>query len=337
MGLIRRSRPAVEPITVAEAVAHLRLDASNVEPTPDVPTVALASPVAPGNVDNGAHRYRLTFVTSDGETNGGDVTAPITVVDKTINGHIVVSNIKPGGALVTARRIYRTKAGLDVFYLVATIADNTTTTYNDNIADAALGVGCPTKNTTSDPDIGDMIFEAREYIETFTRRALITQGWTLTLDSFPPYHLQTASPYLETVSGLRHPEMLDLHKDVIRLPKPPLLTVDAIRYVADDGTVTVLDPALYQVIVSEVRGEIARAFNQSWPSTRWQAGAVEVDFTCGYGPARGDLPGVARRACRMLVAHYYANREVFVDNRFAIEVPHGVDSLLWQMRAEEAA
>jgi hypothetical protein len=337
VGLVRRSRPAVEPITVAEAAAHLRLDTLNVEPVPDVPTVALVNPAVAGNVDNGAHRYRLTFVTADGETDGGDISPVVTVADKTVNGKVLVSNIKPGGSLVTARKVYRTKAGLDVYYLVATIADNTTTTYTDNIADVALGAGCPTKNTTSDPTIAEMIVEAREYIETFTRRALISQGWTLTLDGFPPHYLETASPYLELASGLRHPELLDVHKDVIRLPKPPLLTVDEIRYVSVDGASTVLDPSFYQVVKSEVRGEIARAYNQSWPSTRNQAEAVSVDFTCGYGPSASDIPAVARRACRLIVGHLYVNREVFVDNRFAIEVPHGLDSLLWQIRAEEAA
>lgn len=336
MGLIRRSKPAVEPITVAEAAAHLRLDSLNVEPTPDVPTVALAGAGA-GNVDNGAHRYRVTFVTADGETDGGDISAVVTVVDHTANGKVAVSGIKPGGALVTSRNIYRTQAGLAVFYLVATIPDNTTTTFTDNIADASLGVGCPTKNTTSDPTIKDMIIESREYIETFTRRALISQGWTLTMDGFPPHYFETASPYLELASGLRHPELLNVHKDVIRLPKPPLLTIDQIRYVDVNGVTQILDPSQYQVVVSEIRGEIARAYNVAWPSTRNQADAVSVDFTCGYGTTAADLPAVVRRACRLMVAHYYAYREVFIDNRFAIEIPHGIDSLLWQARAEEAA
>jgi hypothetical protein len=39
---------------------------------------------------------------------------------------------------VTARKIYRTKAGQSVYWLLSTISDNSTTTYTDNIADADL-------------------------------------------------------------------------------------------------------------------------------------------------------------------------------------------------------
>ena len=39
---------------------------------------------------------------------------------------------------VIARKIYRTKAGGSTYWLLATIADNTTTTYTDTAADASL-------------------------------------------------------------------------------------------------------------------------------------------------------------------------------------------------------
>ena len=44
---------------------------------------------------------------------------------------------------MTSRKLYRTAAGGSQHKLVATIADNLTTTYVDNIADGALGVDCP--------------------------------------------------------------------------------------------------------------------------------------------------------------------------------------------------
>lgn len=336
MGLIRLVGPAVEPITVLEAAAHMRLDSLNVELPPDAPTVALAG-AGPGNVDNGAHRYRLTFVTADGETDGGDISAQITVADKTVNGQVSLSTVKTGGALVTARRIWRSKAGTDTpFYLVGALNDNLTTVFVDNVSDAALGIGIPTRNTTSDPLIKDMIIDAREYIESHTNRALITQKWRLMEDSFPPRYIQTSSPMLELASGLRHPEMMDVHKDVFRLPKPPCISVDAINYIDSNGTLTLLDPATYVVSLSDVRAEIARAPNATWPSTQWRSEAVQIDFTCGYGPTASVLPGLVRRAMRLLVAHFYSNREIFLDSRFALEIPHSIDDILWKLRAEEA-
>lgn len=50
-------------------------------------------------------------------------------------------------ANVTARKIYRTVAGGSIFKLVATVNNNTTTSYLDNIADASLGADAPAANT----------------------------------------------------------------------------------------------------------------------------------------------------------------------------------------------
>jgi hypothetical protein len=49
MTLVRVTPPAIEPLTLAEVVAHLRLDDGNVEPVPGAPSVALALAGA-GNV-----------------------------------------------------------------------------------------------------------------------------------------------------------------------------------------------------------------------------------------------------------------------------------------------
>src|SRR3990167_7562511 len=103
--------PTVEPLSVAEAKSHLRLDSSSGEPAPTAPTAALASPAIAGNVDNGAHRYGVTFVTADGETELGTVTAAVTVADKTVNGKVELTAIPTGGSAVTSRKLYRTAAG----------------------------------------------------------------------------------------------------------------------------------------------------------------------------------------------------------------------------------
>jgi hypothetical protein len=59
---------------------------------------------------------------------------------------IPLTAIPLGGSLVTARKIYRTAAGASQLKLLATIADNVTTTYVDAAADAALGANAPTVN-----------------------------------------------------------------------------------------------------------------------------------------------------------------------------------------------
>jgi hypothetical protein len=49
---------------------------------------------------------------------------------------------------VSGRKIYRTAANASQLKLLATLADNTTTTYLDSLADAALGANAPTTDTS---------------------------------------------------------------------------------------------------------------------------------------------------------------------------------------------
>lgn len=293
MGLIQTVAPAAEPVTLAEVMAHLRLDSSNQEPAPDAPTAALASPAVAGNVDDGAHRYLVTFVTADGETQAGTPTAAVTVADKTVNGKVELSAIPLGGSAVTSRKLYRTAAGGSTYLLLDTIADNTTSTYTDNIADSALGAGAPSTNTTGDPLLSALIVSARQQAEQRTGRALVTQQWKLTLDHFNAR---------------------------MTLPKPSLVSVQSVKYLDVDGVQQTLAADQYQVVTSELVGRILPAYGVSWPSCRSQPDSVEVNYTCGYGAA-GDVPQSIKSWILMAIATMYAQREAVITGTIVAEVP----------------
>lgn len=261
MRIVVYSEPATEPVTVAETIAACRIDTINQEPAPAAPTVALGS--GAGNVDNGAHRYRVTFVTADGETQGGDISDAVTVADKSINGKVQLTAIPLGGSMVTSRKIYRTAAGGSIYYLLATIANNTATTYTDNIADASLGAAVPSENTTGDAQISRHIKSARQEAEKRLRRYLVTQTLDAYFDAFP-----------------------DADKNNLRMIKlPPLQSVSAITYIDTDGAEQTLDAARYQVDATGNAGRILPAYGYDWPSTRDQMNAVKVRFIAGYGAA----------------------------------------------------
>ena len=116
-------------------------------PVPAAPTAALVSPAVAGLVEDGALGYAQTNVTAAGETTPSPVTF-VTVVDKTTNGKVLVGlHIGPTGT--TQRKLYRTAAAGTALLLLATIANNTATTYTDNIADASLTSAAPTSNTAA--------------------------------------------------------------------------------------------------------------------------------------------------------------------------------------------
>jgi len=105
-------------------------------------TAALAG-AGPGNVDNGIHYYQVTFYTALGETNIQYKLAGPNATTVAGNGQVDLANIPVSADdRVTGRRIYRTLAGTSYWqgsFLLTDIADNTTTTYLDNTADAGLG------------------------------------------------------------------------------------------------------------------------------------------------------------------------------------------------------
>lgn len=94
----------------------------------------------------GGYRYKYTAVNSFSvESDVGPASATFTAASATIR----VSNLQTFAVSygVAARRLYRTTiAAPNTWNRVAEIADNTTTTYDDNIADLSLGVAAPTDN-----------------------------------------------------------------------------------------------------------------------------------------------------------------------------------------------
>lgn len=284
-----------EPLTVDEVKQFARIDGTNAEPAPSAPTVALASPAAAGNVDNGAHRYRITFVTADGETEAGTPSSAVTVADKTVNGKVQLTAIPVGGAAVTSRKLYRTAAGGSTYLLLASLADNTTATYLDNIADASLGAGAPSANTTEDPLLNLLIKSATAAAQQELGRYLITQTIDAIFDSFP------CGNYADPVRA----------DYAIRLP--PLQSVVSITYLDADGVQQTLDPSLYDVDASaEPRfSRIEPSYGNAWPSTYPVQNAVTIRTVMGYGAA-GAVPGIVKNWMLVRIKTLWDNRDGLV-------------------------
>jgi len=94
-----------------------------------------------GNVDTGKHYYHVEFYTVWGSTGIKSYSSAPSITlagDSEVRVTIPVST----DYRVTGRRIYRTIAGESAYrdYLLADIANNVATTYDDNIADATINI-----------------------------------------------------------------------------------------------------------------------------------------------------------------------------------------------------
>lgn len=149
--------------------------------------------------------------------------------------------------------------------------------------------------TDEDALIQGLISAARETCEDRTEGTVPVTGWRLTLDTFP---------------------------DAIKLPRPPIVSVESVQYIDTAGVQQTLSPLDYVVDTASSPGYIVPAFGKAWPETRGQINAVEVEYTAGSA-----TPPAAIKAWLLLaVGDMYAHREASSDKP---TVAHGfADRLL---------
>jgi hypothetical protein len=98
-----------------------------------------------GTLGSASYSWKVTYENS--QVVEGDVGTAVTIAS--VDGSRVVLTdipVAPQSHGVNKRHIYRTSAAGATYYKVATLENNTATTYTDNINDDSLGVAAPTDN-----------------------------------------------------------------------------------------------------------------------------------------------------------------------------------------------
>jgi uncharacterized phiE125 gp8 family phage protein len=153
-----------------------------------------------------------------------------------------------------------------------------------------------------DTFIQDLIPAAAAAAENATHRQLITATFELVLDRFP------------------------CNGQPLYLPRPPLQELTLVAYIDTDGATQTWEEENYLVLATKEPAEVWPAVGQVWPATQRRAGAVVATFTAGHGDDTGSVPEQLRIAMRMLIGHWFVNREAVVANPStvgALEVPLG--------------
>ena len=175
-----------------------------------------------------------------------------------------------------------------------------------SLAEAKLHLKIESTEAAEDSLIQRLIVVARHHAETSTRRALVTQTWTLALDGFPG--------------------------GVIEVPRPPLSSVTSITYIDPEGATQTVAADRYRVDAQREPGRLTPAWDESWPPTRPVSNAVEVEFTAGYGTP-DKVPEDLRQALLLIVGRYYAHREdVQAGGTPPVKMPLGAEHLLLPYR-----
>lgn len=137
--------------------------------------------------------------------------------------------------------------------------------------------------STSDDNskITGYITAARKFVEDQLGRALITQTWDFWEDEFP--------------YGYR----------ALKLPRAPLQSVTSITYIDSDGTEQTVSDSIYTVDADSDPGRVYLAYNQTWPTPRYQEKAIKIRYVAGYGDDPDDIPGPIIEAIKLQIQILY--------------------------------
>lgn len=138
---------------------------------------------------------------------------------------------------------------------------------------------CNILTTDYDLKISKWIKSAREWVEGYTGRALITQTITYKLEDFP-------------------------FDDELYLPRPPLVSVSSVQYIDTSGSTQTLSSSNYTVDTVAQPGRIIPTYNTQWPSVQSIDNAVTITYVAGYGPPTA-VPEPIKQAIALRVQLQY--------------------------------
>jgi uncharacterized phiE125 gp8 family phage protein len=170
-----------------------------------------------------------------------------------------------------------------------------------SLVEVKAQIGISETDTVSDALISRRIVEAREYVEGYCKRPLITQTQEIRWDGF-----------------------------LIEMELPAAITVVSVKYVDNDGVLQTVDPSLY---VLDTYGDIPflhTAYALVWPIPRNERNAVRVQFTAGYGPTPSTVPTQVKEAMILLVGHMMNNQRQSESGVITYRVPGAIDEKLDQ-------
>ena len=280
MGLVVKTAPTIEPVTLAEVKSHLRLDTGTFGDQ-IVSTVSIApATYALGSSTNGT---------------GVDILNKRTIIEISVGtvaaGGLLDVHIEEsannstwtdwtGGAFtqISAAGTYEKEyTGIKQYVRSVGVVTIAAVNYSASVVTGSY-------LTDEDTELASMIIAAREYCEDYQHRAFITRTYELTLDDWP------RAPF--------------------DLPMPPAIAISSIAYTDSAGTATTWSATEYQLDATGFVGRLSPAYGYQWPSTTLrELAGITITYTAGYGTTSAAVPYKTRAAILLAVGDLYNNRE----------------------------
>ena len=196
-------------------------------------------------------------------------------------------------------------------------------------------------HSSEDTLISSLITTATRWAEDYCDRTFCHTQWRMSTDSF---YGNVGSP---VQFGLRADgNNIEGRQSVVpnldtELPRPPMVrsgtaTAVTITYTPAQGQSTAtLSASEYRVDRESTPGVCRPLYGQTWPSHLLDFNSTTFTWWAGYSADGANVPGAAKSAILMLVAHLWKYREATSESsRLSVlhEVPYGVKALLDTLR-----
>lgn len=173
-----------------------------------------------------------------------------------------------------------------------------------SLADAKLHLRVT--GSSEDALITSLIVTARERCEELSMQSLVTRTYDYYLHTWPA-------------------------RNAIALPMPPILSLVSLTYTTDTGATGTVPVESYYLAPQWERIVLQRG--ASWPTASLREyDAIKIRYTAGYGAASA-VPSWAKHAMRLLIAHWFVNREEVTMGSVGHRIPEAAMSILMANRA----
>lgn len=139
-------------------------------------------------------------------------------------------------------------------------------------------------HSVEDALVTSWIAAARKLAEDYQHRVYVQTTYQMIYDGFPD--------------------------SIIEFPRPPLISVDSVKYYDYEDTETLYSSDNYTVdLISEV-GRLSLNYGITWPTvTLRPINAFIIEFKAGYGADADAVPDSVKNAIYLYCTHMYENRE----------------------------
>src|SRR3990172_5631312 len=137
-------------------------------------------------------------------------------------------------------------------------------------------------SSAEDTLITSQLLAARVMAEDYTGQAFVNRTYDWTLDAF---------------------------KDILYVPRAPLVSVSSIKYNDTAGVEQTLAGSEYTVDVKSRPGRIVPVYSKTWPSTYGHVNDVTIRYVAGFSSDGSAVPAPIKAAMLLILGELYARRE----------------------------